>query len=189
MLVLPWLAPGPGTTLGTSWGTPCSVLVLFFPTVPLPPLLGGGPGVWAWLAARVSHGCLGLSDRVVVPVPKAGAVTPVAADSPPPVGLTPSPARHTRHLTPGTSEQSPPSSSHNPVLPGGKKPSNRTALRPQGPQGDPRLALGHSMGCVSQLPASSEGTVSLSACKEGAETSKAGRKPPGGCRPRAGGRA
>ena len=98
-LAVPWPAPRPGATLGTSSSTSCPVLSLPWPAMLLTPLLGGGPGVQAWPAAGVPHGYPGLGDRATVSkptaavsVPEAGAITPVAGDSTPPGGLTASPA-------------------------------------------------------------------------------------------------
>lgn len=122
LLAVHWPFPRPVDTLDTS-SMPCPVLFLSCSTTLLPALLGGVPGVWAWLTAGVPHGCLGLGDKVgvsrpraVVSVPRAGAVTPVAGDSTPPVGLTTSPAE-TRPLSDGASgpelpEQSPPGATH-----------------------------------------------------------------------------
>lgn len=98
-LALPWLMPRLRAMLGTS--TPCPVLFLSCPAVLPPSLLDGGPGVPAWPLAGVLLGCLGLGDEVRVSRPKAvisrltvGGVAFVVTDSPPPVGVTMSPARY-----------------------------------------------------------------------------------------------
>lgn len=118
LLAAHWLVPRPGALLGAASSTPCPVLFLSCPTTPLSPLLGGGPGVWAWPAAGVPHECPGLGDKAGVSRPRAavsaltaGAVTLVARDCAPSVGLATSPAG-TQPLSDGvsgpqTSQQSP----------------------------------------------------------------------------------
>lgn len=110
LLAIHWPVPRPGAWLGTSSSAPCAVLFLSSPTMPLPPLLGGDPGVRAWPDAGVPHRCPGLGDRVgvsgpkaVVSMPRAGAVTVVTGDSTLPGGLTTSPAG-TYPLSEGVSE-------------------------------------------------------------------------------------
>lgn len=100
LVAIHWPVPRLEASLGTSSSTPCPVLFLSCPTTPLPPILGGGPGVWAWPAAGVPHGRPGLGDKVGVSRPRAvasvlraGAITPVVRDSALPAGLTSSPAR------------------------------------------------------------------------------------------------
>lgn len=109
MVAIHWLVPRLEASLGTSFSMPCPVLFLSCPTTPLPPLLGGVPGVRAWPAAGVPHGCPGLGDEAgvsrltaVVSAPRAGANTPVVRDSAPPVGLTTSPVG-THSLSDGVS--------------------------------------------------------------------------------------
>lgn len=114
LLAVHWPVTKPGAILGTSSSTPCPVLFLSCLTTPLPPLLGGGPGVWAWPAVGVSQGRPGLGhemgvsrSRTIVPVLSTGAVTPVAGARIPPVGFTTSPAETHIHSQRGHLVQKP----------------------------------------------------------------------------------
>lgn len=114
LLAVHWPVTKPGAILGTSSSTPCPVLFLSCLTTPLPPLLGGGPGVWAWPAVGVPQECPGLGhemgvsrSRAIVPVLSAGAVTPVAGARIPPVGFTTSPAETHIHSQRGHLVQKP----------------------------------------------------------------------------------
>lgn len=56
LLAVHWPLARPRATLDNSSSMPCPVLFLSCLTTPLPPLLGGGPGVWVWPAAGVPQG-------------------------------------------------------------------------------------------------------------------------------------